>query len=146
MAFPIQQDEHLSSVLRYVERNALWAGLIERAQDWRWGSLIDWLLGATASFLHPGPVPHGRDWLEWVNRPESEAELAAIRGQRRPLRPLWQRPLDEANRPASRSGIHLKPPRPPQTGAPKSRMSPFPPFRVSDVPAACHREGTFCFC
>ncbi|MBW3541198.1 MAG: hypothetical protein KY476_13095 [Planctomycetes bacterium] len=75
-------------MLRYVERNALRAGLVERARDWRWGSLIDWLLGATASFLHPGPVPHGRDWLEWVNRPESEAELVAIRGQRRPLRTL----------------------------------------------------------
>jgi len=27
------------SVLRYVERNALRAGMVERAEDWRWGSL-----------------------------------------------------------------------------------------------------------
>ena len=37
--FPIQQDEHLLSVVRYVERNPLRAGLVERAQDWRWSSL-----------------------------------------------------------------------------------------------------------
>src|SRR5437867_2463093 len=31
--FMIQQDEHLAWVLRYVERNALRAGLVKRAQD-----------------------------------------------------------------------------------------------------------------
>jgi len=38
-AFPIQQDEHLLTVIRYVERNPLRAGLVERAQDWKWSSL-----------------------------------------------------------------------------------------------------------
>ncbi len=36
--FPIQQDEHLLTVLRYVERNPLRAKLVEAAEDWRWGS------------------------------------------------------------------------------------------------------------
>lgn len=36
-AFVIQQDEHLVTVIRYVERNALRAGLVTRAEDWRWG-------------------------------------------------------------------------------------------------------------
>ena len=31
-AFPIQEDEHLLIVLRYIERNALRAGLVERAE------------------------------------------------------------------------------------------------------------------
>jgi len=38
-AFPIQQDEHLLTVLRYVERNPLRAGLVARAEDWLWSSL-----------------------------------------------------------------------------------------------------------
>ena len=38
-AFPIEQDEHLLTVLRYVERNPLRAGLVERAEDWHWSSL-----------------------------------------------------------------------------------------------------------
>ncbi|HUG89208.1 MAG TPA: transposase, partial [Planctomycetaceae bacterium] len=59
-AFPIQQDEHLLSVLRYVERDALRVGLVRRAEDWPWGSLAEWGRPAPDSFLHPGPVPHGR--------------------------------------------------------------------------------------
>ena len=35
----IQQDHHLLTVLRYVERNALAGKLVTRAEDWRWGSL-----------------------------------------------------------------------------------------------------------
>ena len=38
-SFPIQEDDHLRVVLRYVERNPLRAGLVERAEDWRWSSL-----------------------------------------------------------------------------------------------------------
>ena len=38
MAFPIEEDEHWWSVLRYVERNALRANLVRRAEDWRWSS------------------------------------------------------------------------------------------------------------
>ncbi len=35
-SFPVQDDPHLPCVNRYVERNALRAGLVGRAQDWRW--------------------------------------------------------------------------------------------------------------
>ena len=37
-AFPIEEDEHLWTVLRYVERNALRANLVRRAEDWPWSS------------------------------------------------------------------------------------------------------------
>jgi putative transposase len=37
--FAIEQDEHFLSLGRYVERNALRANLVARAQDWRWCSL-----------------------------------------------------------------------------------------------------------
>ena len=76
-AFPIQQDEHLLTVLRYVERNPLRASLVKRAELWRWSSL-----GAreeSAHFLDAGPVPRVRNWRAWVNRPQTEAELEAVR-------------------------------------------------------------------
>lgn len=38
-AFPIQRDEHLLTVMRYVERNPLRAKLVRRAEAWRWSSL-----------------------------------------------------------------------------------------------------------
>jgi putative transposase len=33
-SFPIEADDHLYTVLRYVERNALRANLVKRAEDW----------------------------------------------------------------------------------------------------------------
>jgi putative transposase len=37
-SFPVQDDGHLLTVLRYVEANALRGGLAERAGEWRWSS------------------------------------------------------------------------------------------------------------
>jgi len=69
------------SVLRYVERNALRAGMVERAEDWRWGSL--WLRAHGGpdekAILTDPPVKLGRDWLEHVNRPQTDTELAVLR-------------------------------------------------------------------
>ena len=38
-SFPVAADEHFLQVCRYVERNALRAGLVRRAEAWRWCSL-----------------------------------------------------------------------------------------------------------
>jgi len=78
-AFPIQHDEHLLAVMRYVERNPLRANLVERAEDWRWSSLRDRFGGQSSGLLHPGPIALPRNWVALVNRPQSEAELAALR-------------------------------------------------------------------
>ena len=37
-SFPVQDDGHFHVLCRYVERNAQRAELVERAEDWRWGS------------------------------------------------------------------------------------------------------------
>ena len=34
-SFPVQSAEHLLTVLRYIERNAVGAGLVARAEHWR---------------------------------------------------------------------------------------------------------------
>jgi putative transposase len=80
-SFPIAADEHLLAVLRYIERNPLRAGLVERADDWRWGSLYRRTHGTSheRALLADSPVPLGRLWRQYVNEPQSEAELAAIR-------------------------------------------------------------------
>ncbi len=79
-AFPTQGDEHLYHVLRYVERNALRANLAGRAEDWPWGSLA-WRGAAAAGPvpLSAWPVGLPADWADLVNRPQSAAELAALR-------------------------------------------------------------------
>jgi putative transposase len=78
-AFPIQEDDHLLTVIRYVERNALRANLVGRAEDWPWSSLTALRGDAPPSFFDPGPGPRGKLWLDFVNQPQTEAEVAAVR-------------------------------------------------------------------
>lgn len=94
-AFPIQADEHLLTVLRYVERNPLRAGLVKKAEAWRWSSLSLRGQRPTPTILSPSPVKLPRNWMESVNRPQNEAELAAVRRSIERGTPLggavWQR-------------------------------------------------------
>jgi putative transposase len=76
-AFPIEQDDHLLTVLRYVERNALRAGLVDRAERWPWSSLGAGLCPVVP--LDPGPLHRPADWTDWVNAPMTEAEVEAVR-------------------------------------------------------------------
>lgn len=100
-SFPVQRDEHLLSVCRYVERNALAAELCERAEEWRWSSL--WArrhsaeagtgagtgAGATsgaaagtealARMLVDWPVHRPADWVARVNRAMTRKELERVK-------------------------------------------------------------------
>ena len=76
-AFPIQDDRHFLTVLRYVERNALRAGLVERAEAWRWSSLAAREGGAPPSWLEAPSLPRG--WRDYVNEAQSAAEVDALR-------------------------------------------------------------------
>lgn len=80
-SFPIEGDEHFLTVGRYVERNPLRANLVTQADDWRWSSLWRHLHGDAneKKILSEWPVRRSRDWLNWVNQPQTEAELAAVR-------------------------------------------------------------------
>jgi putative transposase len=89
-SFPIQQDEHFLSVGRYVERNALRANLVQRAEDWRWCSLQVRQNGYRPMIDHLAawPVDVPRKWTEIVNEPQDENELAALRLSRDRGRPF----------------------------------------------------------
>jgi putative transposase len=78
-AFPIQQDEHLLTVLRYVERNPVRANLVARAQDWLWSSAAVWGRKEWPAWLEAGPVRYEGNWLRWVNRPQTVAEEESLR-------------------------------------------------------------------
>lgn len=78
-AFPIKNDGHLLTVMRYVERNALRAGLVERAEHWSWGSLALRMTGASTDRLAESPVALPACWSALVNEPQSPTELKALR-------------------------------------------------------------------
>jgi len=80
-SFPVQGDVHFLTVCRYVEANALRAGLVRRAENWRWGSL--WSRendkGALHEWLRAWPVDRPRNWLAEVNRELAETAIQSVR-------------------------------------------------------------------
>jgi putative transposase len=80
-SFVVQNDAHFLAVSRYVEANALRGKLVQRAEDWRWGSL--WRVrGGRADQpprLHPWPVTRPNGWLDYVNQQAVAAEVDALR-------------------------------------------------------------------
>ncbi len=80
-SFPIQDDDHFFVVCRYVERNALQAGLVKQAEQWRWGSLWRWLQKPEPEpkLLSAWPIPRLPAWIARVNEPLASKELDAVR-------------------------------------------------------------------
>ena len=63
-----------------VERNAFRANLVDRVEAWPWSSLG----GPTRQsfpreIISDWPLPRPANWTELVNRPQTEAEAAALR-------------------------------------------------------------------
>ncbi len=78
-AFLVQDDHYLLTLIRYVERNALRKNLVPRAEDWPWGSL-NWRVNDRGPLaLAAPPIALPSDWTQWVNTPQTAAELEAIR-------------------------------------------------------------------
>jgi putative transposase len=80
-SFPVESDDCFYQVARYVERNALRANLVARAEDWQWSSLWRRERGTAdrKRWLGRWPVPLTRRWLEYVNEPQTETVLEALR-------------------------------------------------------------------
>jgi len=78
-AFPIQEDDHLLTVLRYVERNPLRAGLVASLSNWPYSSLGLANSRERPTWYHEGPVKRGKNWLRHVEQPQTDVELVALR-------------------------------------------------------------------
>ena len=82
-SFPVEKDEYFLQLCRYVERNPLRAGLVQKVQDWRWSSL--WLREngneIQKSLLNDWPVEKPIEYLEWLNtlQKDEEEKLEKIR-------------------------------------------------------------------
>jgi REP-associated tyrosine transposase len=62
-----RDDRGVLAVMRYVEGNALAAGLVRRAEDWRWSSLALRIRGEDQGLLVNGPVELPSNWTAFVN-------------------------------------------------------------------------------
>ncbi len=77
-AFPVQNDDHLATVLRHVERIPLRAELIARGEHWKWSSLPG-RLASDPSLWHGDPTPSDPAWVDRANEPLSVADLQRLR-------------------------------------------------------------------
>ena len=101
-SFPVQEDDHLLTLCRYVERNALRAGLVRKAELWRWGSLVARESGTEAepAILSPWPIGIAVRWVEIVNAAQTPAEVEAIRAAMQRGRPFGSPVGDVGGQPA----------------------------------------------
>ncbi|MDN5942875.1 MAG: transposase, partial [Nitrospira sp.] len=74
-SFPVETSEYLLTVCRYVERNPVRAGLVERTEQWRWSSAAN--RGSVS--VHAWPMERPTKWLDWVNTNEREEQIMAVR-------------------------------------------------------------------
>lgn len=92
-AFPVSNDTHFLRACRYVERNALRAGLVPRAEEWQWSSLARRAGCPSTIALTDWPVERPPDWRDLVELEAVEETEELRRAVRRsaPYGPeTWQ--------------------------------------------------------
>jgi len=95
-AHVIEEAGGLVRTCRYVERNALTAGLVSRAQDWPWGSLAERRRPDPILPLSGAEFLGSEAWVHLVNAALTNRELT--------LRPIW-RAQGETETQAARRGV-----------------------------------------
>lgn len=80
-SFLIEEDNYLLSVISYVERNALRARLVKKAENWKFCSLWRKLYGKDQQkkLLSKWPIPEPKDYLSFVNIPQPKEEEELLR-------------------------------------------------------------------
>jgi REP-associated tyrosine transposase len=63
-----RSERSLLSLIRYVEANPLKAGLVKRAEDWRWSSLWLRLHGDPDGLLEQCPIELPPNWADYINK------------------------------------------------------------------------------
>jgi len=80
-SFLVQKDNYFLQLCRYIESNALYAKLVQKAEDWKWSSLWRREHGTDKQkeLLSPWPIAMPPDYLEQINISLTEKELEYIR-------------------------------------------------------------------
>jgi putative transposase len=92
-AFPMCTDDYMLTCIRYIERNAQAAGLVQRARDWAWSSLWQRLNpgGVRSVVLAPWPLQAPDDWVDLVETPLDAPDRMLVRNSMQRGAPLGPR-------------------------------------------------------
>jgi putative transposase len=104
----IEEPGHLVRVCRYVERNALSAGLVARAQDWPWCSLAERLRRDPSIPLESTPYLCSDSWIEYVNSVLHTRDEVRLRQQReRRGQPAESTSVPKSSKPVEKSSVPI---------------------------------------
>jgi len=79
-SFLIERNNHLLSVIRYIERNPLRAKLVKKAENWGFSSLSYRLLkNSKKKLLSVWPIEEPKDYISFVNTSQTNKEEESIR-------------------------------------------------------------------
>lgn len=80
-SFPVETNEYLLQLIRYVEQNPLRARLVKKAEDWRWSSLWRRVQGREQGkkVLAELPIDLPHEYPAQVNTLFDDTELTTIR-------------------------------------------------------------------
>ena len=80
-SFLVESNEYLMTLIKYVERNPIRAKLVQKCEDWQWGSAYKRLRGTGKEKLlidvPPTDVP--THYSVWINTTEDEKVVNSIR-------------------------------------------------------------------
>ena len=79
-SFICEEDAHFLTLVRYVERNAKKANLVQKAELWKWSSVWRRCFGTPAQLklLAPWPVSKPKEYIKYLNTPQTQSEEDAI--------------------------------------------------------------------
>jgi putative transposase len=78
-SFIIQDNDHLLTVLRYVEGNPVRAGFVLSARDWIWSSHKNRIGEKYEKLLDNVPIKLPSDWARYVDEPLTAREIEKLR-------------------------------------------------------------------
>lgn len=117
-SFPIQRDEHLITVMRYVLQNPVRSGLSSTAREWSWSSL------RRPGLIDTWPVDEDRQWLDQLDEPIRAEQLVIVRECLNRQRPFGKSDWQAEMAAAFGLGSSLRPRGRPRREK-KSSLSPF---------------------
>ncbi|MBE0596628.1 MAG: transposase [Desulfuromonadales bacterium] len=77
-SFPVKDDAHLLTVMRYIEGNPVRAGLVASAREWPWSSHLERVGARPKRLIADAPIPLPPDWGAFVDQPLTEGELERL--------------------------------------------------------------------
>jgi len=80
-SFIVESDQHLLTLIKYVERNPVRARLARTCEAWQWGSAWRRINGTKEQqeLLDSSPVLLPHQYRTWINTPDREDDLKTIR-------------------------------------------------------------------